>query len=131
MKFIDRLVAIDTRLAIRAVAIEIAVSADNYAGEAGNNGERAIAAAARNLAEHGIEGTALRNPGSDEVSLIVDAATAINEAREFEAAGDQRSARYCLGFAWHRLTRFERDILTPEELEQRIRVGLRKALRAA
>jgi hypothetical protein len=127
-KFIDGLVSIDLSLAIRAVAIEIATSADNYAAEAGNNGERAIALAASVLADRGIEFEAIRNPGSDEVRLIADAAYAINEARE---SHDTRTAQYCLGFAWHRLVQFERDILTPEEIEGRIRVGLRKALRAA
>jgi len=130
-KFIDGLVSIDLRLAIRAIAIEIAVSADNYAEEAGSAAEQSIALAAALLAERGIEGTALRAPGSDEVRLIVDAAYAIDEARSHEAEGDQRAAGYCLGMAWHRLTRFERDLLTPEEIEGRIRVRLRKALRAA
>jgi len=133
-KFIDGLAAVDLRLAIRAVALEIATSADNYAAEAGNNGERALAAAARKLAEHGIESPVLRTPGSDEVRLIIDAAYAIDEALSFverAESDDERSAKYCIEMAWNRLVRFERDILTLAELEARVRDRLRKALRAA
>jgi hypothetical protein len=135
-KFIDGLVSIDLRLAIRAVALEIAVSADNYAAEVGDGyaGERALAAAARKLAEHGIENPVLRTPGSDEVRLIIDAAYAIDEALSFverAESDDERSAKYCIEMAWNRLVRFEHNILTPEEIEGRIRDRLRKALRAA